>query len=82
MCNYEEWDLDVPEHEEEDISEAPYIDTEEECMNDGDWQEYWKETINNYKKILKEIANDDIWKKEMKRRLEIAEKELFILQNK
>lgn len=86
MSNYNEWDLDNHQEEEEYWDEDPYINTEpsdymEEELSDGEWQEYWKEAIENYKKLLKE-DNDKIWKRELKRRLEIAKKELFILQNK
>lgn len=86
MSNYNEWDLDDTQEEEEYWDEGQYINIEptdytEEELSDGGWQEYWKETIENYEKILKE-NNDKIWKRELKRRLEIAKKELFILQNK
>lgn len=86
MSNYNEWDLDDQQEEEEYWDNNPYINTEpsdymEEELSDGEWQEYWKEAIENYEKLLKE-DNDKIWKRELKRRLEIAKKELFILQNK
>lgn len=86
MSNYDEWDLDDQQEEEEYWDEGPYINTEhsdymEEELSDGGWKEYWKEMIENYEKLLKE-DNDKIWKRELKRRLEIAKKELFILQNK